>query len=68
MTTLYEEPVLEEPEGIPGVDGDPGNDYPLARVLIRNEAGPVLDVQRRMRQGRYIMNRDFQRDFVWDDT
>ena len=68
MTKLYEEPVLEEPEGIGGVDGDPGNDYPLDRVLIRNETRTVLDVLRRIRQGRYIMNPDFQRDFVWDDT
>ena len=68
MTELYEESVLEEPEGIGGDDGDPGNDYPLDRVLIRNETRTVLDVLRRIRQGRYIMDPDFQRDFVWDDT
>ena len=68
MTELYEEPVLEEPEGIGGDDDDPAGDYPLDRVLIRNETRTVHDVLRRIQQGQYIMNPDFQREFVWKDT
>ena len=36
--------------------------------LIRNESRTVHEVLRRIRQGQYIMDPDFQRDFVWDDT
>lgn len=55
----------EEPEGI-GEGDDPESDYPLDQVLIRNETRTVHDILRRMGQGRYIMDPDFQRDFVWD--
>ena len=68
MTDLHEEPVLEEPEGIGDDAGDPGSDYALDNVLIRNENRTVQDVLRRIRQGRYVMNPDFQRDFIWDDS
>ncbi len=67
MAELHQEAVLEEPEGV-GEDGDPGSDYPLDKVLIRNETRTVHEVLRRIRQGQFIMNPDFQRDFVWDDT
>lgn len=59
---------IEEPEGIGEGDDDPGNEYPLDRVLIRNEHHTVHDVLRRIDQDRYIMNPDFQRDFIWDET
>ena len=68
MTELYEEQKLEEPEGTGEEGDDPGSDYPLDKVLIRNETRTVHDVLRRMRQGQFIMNPDFQRDFVWDDV
>ena len=68
MTELDVETVLEEPEGIGADDGDPGRDYPLDRVLIRNESRTVHEVLRRIRLGQYIMDPEFQRDFVWDDT
>ena len=68
MTELHEEPIVEEPEGTGEDDGDPGSDYPLDMVLIRNEPRTVHDVLRRIGQGQYIMDPDFQRDFVWDDT
>ena len=57
----------EEPEGI-GEGDDPGSEYPLDKVLIRNEHRTVNDVRYRMSEGRYIMDPDFQRDFVWDET
>ena len=36
-------------------------------LLIRNEPRTVHDVLRRINAGRYVMNPDFQRDFIWDD-
>ena len=68
MTELHEEPVLEELEGIGDDAGDPGSDYPLDKVLIRNENRTVHDVLRRIRQGQYVMNPDFQRDFIWNES
>ena len=68
MTDSREEPTLEEPEGTGEDEVDPGRDYPLNRVLIRNENRTVHDVLRRIGQGQYVMDPDFQRDFVWDDT
>ena len=68
MTELREEQALEELEGIGDDAGDPGSDYPLDRVLIRNENRTVHDVLRRIRQGQYVMNPDFQRDFIWNES
>ena len=68
MTELHEESVMEEPEGVGDDDDSAGSDYPLNKVLIRNEPRTVQDVLRRIRQGQYVMDPDFQRDFVWDDT
>ena len=68
MTELHEESVIEDPEGIGDDDGDSGSDYPLNKFLIRNEGRTVHEILRRIGQGQYIMNPDFQRDFVWDDT
>ena len=61
ITKLQEQQDVEEPEGI----GDYSGDYPLDRVLIRNESRTVYDVLRRIGRGQFIMNPDFQRDFVW---
>ena len=60
--------LIEEPEGT-GEDEKPlDSDYPIDRVLIRNENRTVYDVLNRIRQDRYIMDPDFQRDFVWDES
>jgi hypothetical protein len=42
------------------------HDYPLDSLLIRNETRTVHDICRRIEQGNYIMDPDFQRDFIWD--
>jgi hypothetical protein len=42
-------------------------DYPIDTLLIRNEPRTVHDVLRRIEKGAYIMDPDFQRDFVWDE-
>ncbi len=57
-------------EGIEGLDGDETaswGDYPIDTVLIRNESRTVFDVLRRIEQGSFIMDPDFQRDFIWPE-
>lgn len=59
---------VEQPEDIEGIEpatGDLG-DYPIDSVLIRTENRTVFDVVRRMEKGQYILDPDFQREFVWD--
>ena len=57
----------DEVEVIEGVEDDRDlGDFPIDTLLIRNEQRTVFDVVRRIRQGGYVMNPDFQRDFVWD--
>ena len=67
MLEANEEQHTEEPEGI-GERDDTESEYSLNQVLIRNQTRNVHDVLRRIDQGHYIMNPDFQRDFVWDET
>ena len=67
MTTHQTDSQIEEPEGT-GLDEDLAwGDYPLDTVLIRSESRTVADVLRRIEQGRYILDPDFQRDFIWTD-
>lgn len=42
-------------------------DYPIDTVLIRNETRTVHDVLRRIEKGSFIMDPDFQRDFIWPE-
>ena len=61
--------IAEEPEKIEGLEDNSAaswGDYPLDTLLIRNESRTVQDVLRRMGQGRFVMDPDFQRDFIWD--
>ena len=57
---------IEEPEGIE-TEGASWGDYPLDEMLIRNDHRTVRDVLHRIGQGRYVMNPDFQRDFIWPE-
>ena len=59
-----------EPEEIEGLGKDEDSslgDYPIDTLLIRNESRTVHDVLRRIKKGSYIMDPDFQRDFIWPD-
>jgi len=59
------EPPPEEIEGL-GTDEDGGwGSYPIDTLLIRHETRTVHDVVRRIDQGSFVMNPDFQRDFIW---
>lgn len=60
-------PDPEEIEGL-GEDEDAGwGDYPIDTLLIRHEQRTVHDVVRRIDQGSFVMDPDFQRAFIWDD-
>lgn len=57
-------------EEIEGLDKDEDaslGDYPIDTLLIRNETRTVHDVLRRIKTGAFVMDPDFQRDFIWPD-
>lgn len=56
----------EEPEGLQQDEDSSLGDYPIDTLLIRNETRTVHDVLRRIDAGSFIMDPEFQRDFVWD--
>lgn len=59
----------EEIEGLGGDEDASWGDYPIDTVLIRNENRTVHDVLRRIEKGSFVMDPDFQRDFIWpEDT
>ena len=41
-------------------------DYPIDTIHIRNESRTVFDVLRRIKDGTFVMNPEFQRDFIWE--
>lgn len=59
----------EEPEGLGDKDdvSPEDYDYPIDTVLIRQENRTIYDVMRRIGQGAYIMDPEFQRDFIWPE-
>ena len=56
----------EEIEGLDTDDTSLG-DYPIDDLLIRNDSRTIHDVIRRIDQGNYVMDPDFQRDFIWPE-
>ncbi len=68
MHTNEQKPVdsVEEPEGAGDAGGDGWGDYPLDAVFVRTEQRTVGEVVNRIAKGRYILDPDFQRDFVWE--
>jgi hypothetical protein len=55
----------EDPEGLDNASGDGWGDYPLDAVFVRTEQRTVGEVVKRIQNKRYILDPDFQRDFVW---
>lgn len=41
-------------------------EYPIDELAIRDERRTAVDVVRRIGQGRFVLDPDFQRAFVWD--
>ncbi|MEZ5831093.1 MAG: DUF262 domain-containing protein [Dongiaceae bacterium] len=58
-------PLEEEVEGIDAPQSEGWGDYPLDSVFVRSELRTVGEVISRINKNRYIMDPDFQRDFVW---
>ena len=58
----------EELEGIALDEDASWGDYPLDTLLIRTEGRTVQDILRRMHRGQYLMDPEFQRDFIWDEA
>ena len=56
---------LEEPEGL-DVGSDDSNAYPIDELMIRNDSRTIFEVCRRISNNHFIMNPDFQRDFIWE--
>lgn len=57
-------PLKEELEGY-DFDGNGQAGYPLDALFIRQETRSVSEVLKRVKQNRWILDPDFQRDFVW---
>jgi hypothetical protein len=55
----------EEIEGIDQDRTDGWGDYPLDAVFVRTETRTVGEVIKRIENNRYVLDPDFQRDFVW---
>ena len=56
---------VEEIEGIGSAEDEVIGDYPLGTMMIRTESRTIHDVLRRIQQDQFIMDPDFQRDFIW---
>ena len=56
----------ENPEGLDD-KGESFGDYPIDDLLIRHDSRTIHDVIRRIDQGNYVMDPDFQRDFIWPE-
>ena len=68
MTEQHTNETNADVEGldIPSTDG--WGDYPLDAVFVRTEPRSVGDVVARINKKRYILDPDFQRDFVWKNN
>ncbi len=60
-------------DGSMGVEGTDNSapekfgEYPIDSVLIRQETRTVFDVVRRIKEEQFIMDPEFQRDFIWKE-
>jgi Protein of unknown function DUF262 len=55
----------EQVEGVEAGSSNGWGDYPLDAVFVRTETRSVAEVVKRISAKRYILDPDFQRDFVW---
>ena len=58
----------EQIEGLGETASESWGDYPLDTVFVRKEPRTVGDIVSRIDKGRYKLDPDFQRDFVWNST
>lgn len=60
--------IIEEPEGLDTSDSSGWDEYPLDSIFVRKDQRTVREVIGRIEKGRYVLDPDFQRDFVWSPT
>jgi hypothetical protein len=58
----------EDIEGLGSADEIGWGDYPIDTVLIRTETRTVFDILRRIEKGMFVMDPEFQRDFIWEES
>jgi len=68
QATEVKEHTLSEIEGYEPPTPGGWEGYPLDELAIRDERRTAMDVVRRIQNGRFILDPEFQRDFVWDKT
>ena len=56
-----------EPEGLDENEPITLGDYPIDSLMIRTDKRTAFEVCRRIDNGIYLLNPDFQRDFIWDE-
>jgi Protein of unknown function DUF262 len=56
---------IEDVEGLDEAASDGWGDYPLDSVFVRSEMRTVGEVVKRINNKRYVLDPDFQREFVW---
>lgn len=63
------ETLEQENDNLEGLDQESGSwgDYPIDDMLIRHENRTVHDINRRIEKGSFILNPEFQRDFIWPE-
>jgi hypothetical protein len=69
MSEIDDNVPTDAAEGLEGYEASPAGSldgYPLDELAIRDERRTAEDVVRRIEQGRFVMDPDFQRGFVWD--
>lgn len=67
MDTTQTDKLNEEIEGL-DIDEDASwGNYPIDTLLIRNENRTVHDILRRIEKGSFIMDPEFQREFIWPE-
>jgi hypothetical protein len=67
MNVVPDNTAPEEVEGLGESEDAAWGDYPIDTVLIRTEPRTVFDILRRIEKGSYVMDPDFQRDFIWSE-
>lgn len=61
-------PIIEEPEGLDTSESSGWDEYPLDALFVRKDQRTVREVVSRIEKSRYVLDPDFQRDFVWPAT
>lgn len=57
----------EQVEGLDDREGESWGDYPLDTLLIRNDSKSVFEIVRRINSNGFVMDPEFQREFVWTE-